>query len=166
MFSGTARGRIAVALLCAVQAAAAPPLLPFQGLAPEFSKLDIQRKTIDLAAFRGKLVLLNFWATWCEPCLAELPRFKLWQEKYGPRGLQVIGISMDDAEAPVSDIYRRQSLNYPVLMGDEKLGELYGGVLGVPVTFLIDRKGNIRLKQEGAIDLRAMERAILRLLPR
>jgi peroxiredoxin len=159
-------GLIVLALLWAADLPGAPPQLSSYGAAPAFSRTDLRRKPVNLMAYRGKVVLLNFWATWCEPCLTELPRFRDWQRRYGARGLQVIAISMDDEESPVQDVYRKQSLNFPVVIGDEKLGELYGGVLGVPVTFLIDQEGKIRLKQDGAVDLDAIERAILKLLPR
>jgi peroxiredoxin len=161
-----ARGLIAIALLCAADLAGAPPAFPSHGPAPSFSKVDLRGRTVNLAAYRGKVILLNFWATWCEPCLTEIPRFKEWQQKYGRRGLQVVGVSMDDEEGPVRDLYRKLSLNFPVVMGDEKLGELYGGILGLPVTFLIGRDGKIQLRQDGAADLKALEQAILRLLPR
>jgi peroxiredoxin len=125
--------------------------------APNFSRLDLDHKQINLADYRGKVVLLNFWATWCAPCLVEMPRFVVWQHEYGGRGLQVIGISMDDEEQPVRTAYRKYRLNYPVLMGDEKIGEKYGGILGLPVTFLIDRKGKIRFQHQGAADLNTVE---------
>jgi len=122
---------------------------------------------VSLAAYRRKVVLLNFWATWCEPCLTEVPRFAEWQQRYGgPRGLQVVGVSMDDDEPPVRTFYQKYRLNYPVVMGDEKLGELYGGVLGLPVTFVIDRNGKVRFKHEGVADLNIIEREIQKLLLR
>ncbi len=105
----------------------------------------------------GKVVLLNFWATWCVPCLSEMPRFVAWQQEYGGRGLQVIGISMDDEEQPVRITYQKYRLNYPVVMGDEKIGEMYGGIFGLPVTFLIDRNGKIRFKHEGDTDIKTIE---------
>jgi cytochrome c biogenesis protein CcmG, thiol:disulfide interchange protein DsbE len=134
--------------------------------APNFSRADLAHRNVELTAYRGKVVLLNFWATWCAPCLTEIPRFVEWQRKYGGRGLQVIGISMDDNEAPVRAAYQKYRLNYPVVMGDEKLGEMYGGILGVPVTLIIDRSGKIRFKHQGAVDLDIIDREIRTLLPR
>jgi cytochrome c biogenesis protein CcmG/thiol:disulfide interchange protein DsbE len=116
--------------------------------APDFSRMDLNHGQVNLAAYRGKVVLLNFWATWCSPCLIEMPHFVAWQQAYGQRGLQVIGVSMDDDAQPVRTAYQRYRLNYPVVMGDEKLGELYGGIFGLPVTFLIDRTGKIRFMHE------------------
>lgn len=133
--------------------------------APNFARVDLERKQVTLADYRGRVVLLNFWATWCAPCLAEVPRFSEWQRRYGgPGALQVIGISMDDQEPPVRAAYRKYALKYPVVMGDESLGELYGGVLGLPITFLIDRQGRIRFKHRGLTDLNVMEREIQQLL--
>ena len=125
--------------------------------APEFVRPDLDHKRLDLKAYRGKEVLLNFWATWCAPCQVEMPSFVVWQRKYGPRGLQVIGISMDDDPALVREASDKLKLNYPVAMGDVKLGDLYGGVLGLPMTFLIDRHGKILAKYQGETDLDKME---------
>ena len=133
--------------------------------APNFARVDLERRQVSLADYRGKVVLLNFWATWCAPCLAEVLRFAEWQRTYGgPGALQVIGVSMDDQEPPVRAAYQKYGLNYPVVMGDESLGELYGGVLGLPITFLIDRQGKIRFKHRGLSDLDVMKREIQQLL--
>jgi cytochrome c biogenesis protein CcmG, thiol:disulfide interchange protein DsbE len=121
--------------------------------APNFSRMDLRHKKIELTSYRGKVVLLNFWATWCGPCLVEVPTFNEWQNKYGSNQFQVIGISMDDAAPPVISTINKLKLNYPVLMGDEHLGAAYGGILGLPVTFLIDRQGKIRARYQGASDL-------------
>ena len=117
--------------------------------APNFSRPDLSHRKIVLSSYRGKVVLLNFWATWCEPCLTEMPTFAEWQKQYGSGNFQVIGISMDDTTPDVIATASRLKLNYPVLMGDEYLGADYGGVLGLPVTFLIDRDGKIRGRYQG-----------------
>ena len=132
--------------------------------APEFVRTDLDHKRLDLNAYRGKVVLLNFWATWCAPCQVEMPHFMAWQQKYGPRGLQVIGISMDDDPALVRSLYSKLKLNYPVAMGDVKLGDLYGGVLGLPVTYLIDRHGEIQAEYQGETNLNKIERQMQSLL--
>jgi cytochrome c biogenesis protein CcmG/thiol:disulfide interchange protein DsbE len=117
--------------------------------APNFSRVDLTHRKIVLSSYRGKIVLLNFWATWCEPCLTEMPTFVEWQKQYGSQNFQVIGISMDDAAPEVIATVSRLKLNYPVLMGDEYLGADYGGVLRLPVTFLIDRDGKIQARYQG-----------------
>jgi thiol-disulfide isomerase/thioredoxin len=132
--------------------------------APEFARTDLTNRPLDLGAYRGKVVLLDFWATWCAPCLVEMPRLVAWQKQFGPRGLQVIGISMDDDPAAALKAYRRQKLNYPVAMGDAKLGQLYGGVQGLPLTFLIDRKGTIQARFQGETDMNLIEKRIRQLL--
>jgi peroxiredoxin len=136
----------------------------FNKKAPEFTRTDFKGGKIDLASFRGKVVLLDFWATWCASCQVEMPSFVQWQRDYGPRGLQVIGISMDDDPALARRIATKFRLNYPVAMGDEKLGELYGGVLGLPLTYLIDRNGIVRTKFQGETDLKTMEKQVKALL--
>ncbi len=132
--------------------------------APSFDRVDLEGKRVELSAYRGKVVLLNFWATWCGPCLTETPVFVSWQKQYGGQGLQVIGISMDDDAPPVRRMYRKYRMNYPVAMGDAKLGELYGGVLGLPVTYLIDSHGKIVRRYEGAVDLKELEKEVQGLL--
>jgi peroxiredoxin len=130
---------------------------PLNKRAPDFRRADLRNAPIHLKDFRGKIVLLNFWATWCAPCLYEMPRFVEWQTKYGTRGLQVLGVSMDDSDSPVRTLNRKLHLNYPVMMGDERLGELYGGILGLPVTYLIDRRGVVRARFQGETDLSKIE---------
>ena len=93
-----------------------------------------------------------------------MPRFVQWQKQYGPQGLQILAISMDDDDTEVRPFLQSLRPDYPVVMGDAKLGELYGGVLGLPVTFLIDRDGIIRARIEGESDLRAMGVKIRNLL--
>jgi cytochrome c biogenesis protein CcmG/thiol:disulfide interchange protein DsbE len=132
--------------------------------APEFARADLSGSKVDLRSYRGKVVLLNFWATWCAPCQVELPEFAAWQKKYGGQGLQVLAVSMDDGDAPVRRTVRRLRLSFPVVMGDAHLGEEYGGVLGLPVTFLIDRQGIVVAKIKGETDLNALELRVESLL--
>jgi peroxiredoxin len=132
--------------------------------APDFARMDLHHAQVHLADYRGKVVLLNFWASWCAPCLLEMPHFVEWQNRYGAQGLQVLGVSMDDDESPVRSLDKKLRLNYPVTMGDVKLGELYGGILGLPVTYLIDRKGVIRARFEGETELQKIENQLKSLL--
>jgi len=144
------------------QAASRSAVAPHK--APLFSRMDLTHHKIALASYRGKVVLLNFWATWCGPCLLEMPTFAEWQKQNGSEKLQVIGVSMDDAAPEVIAAVAKLKLGYPVIMGDEHLGAAYGGVLGLPVTFLIDRHGNIRARFQGAADLTSMKRDLQKLL--
>jgi len=132
--------------------------------APEFTLKDLNGQSLRLASFCGKVVLLNFWATWCAPCQIEMPVFAAWQRQYAPQGFQVIGISMDDDPAPARHLVERLKLNYPVAMGDERLGARYAGVLGLPLTFLIDRNGVIRARFQGETDVKVIEVRVRALL--
>lgn len=168
--------RMTSVLLAGTLLLTATPFLPAQSSpkairvstsqnASDFTRTSLDGKTIRLSNYHGKLVLLNFWATWCGPCLAEMPRFSSWQTKYASQGLQVLGVSMDDDAAPVQRTYRKYQITYPVIMGDEHLGELYGGVLGLPISFLISPQGKILARYQGETDLNQLEGHIKGLLP-
>jgi peroxiredoxin len=129
-------------------------------LAPDFTVTGIDGKKLALSAYKGKVVLLDFWATWCSPCRAEIPHFVEMQDKYGPQGFQVIGISMDDDAGPVREFYQQFKMNYPVAVGDDKLAQSFGGVLGLPVNFIIDREGHIVKKFLGATDVSAFDKEV------
>ena len=132
--------------------------------APEFTLQDISGSPMNLANYHGKVVLLDFWATWCTPCRAEIPHFIDYQNKYAAQGLQVLGISMDDDAKPVQAFYNELKMNYPVAMGSSQLADSYGGVLGLPVTFLIGRDGRIAKKYVGAADMAVVEKEMTALL--
>ena len=133
--------------------------------APVFGRTSLEDdQRVDLTALRGRVVLLNFWATWCAGCEIEMPRLVEWQDKYRAEGLSIVGVSMDDSSEPVRVFLSEHRVNYPIVMGDEKLGLAYGGVLGLPVTFLIDREGRIRARYQGGADLDAVEAGLKPLL--
>ena len=149
---------IVVVLAIAVMLVSAPYLANRAGLAksrpsqnemrgkpaPEFSLESLQGNTVHLADYRGKAVLLNFWATWCQPCKIEMPWFEELQKEYGPQGLQVVGIAMDDAsKEDIAKFAKQMGVNYPILLGKESVGDEYGGVQFLPSTFFIDRDGKI-----------------------
>ena len=117
-----------------------------------------------LSSYRGKVVLLDFWATWCDPCREETPHFVELQREYADRGLQIIGVSMDDTPDPVRDFYQQFHMNYPVVMGDARTGEAYGGVLGLPIAFLLDREGLIVVKHMGPRQAQTFDLEIAALL--
>jgi len=114
-------------------------------VAPDFVLTDIKTgQPVRLSDFRGKAVLLNFWATWCPPCKVEIPWFIDLQKQYGPQGLAVVGVAMDDAgREKILKFDNDMSVNYPVLQGTETVGTAYGGVESLPTTFFIDRQGRI-----------------------
>src|SRR4051794_37484552 len=132
--------------------------------APDFTRNDIAGKTLHLADYHGRVVVLNFWATWCTPCIAEMPKFSAWQKLYGARGLQVIGISMDDELAPVKRFLAKHPVSYDIVLGDTKLAESFGGVLGLPLTYVLDTQGRIVARYEGAADLASIEARVKTLL--
>jgi peroxiredoxin len=132
--------------------------------APEFSLTGLDGKPLRLADYQGKVVLLDFWATWCVPCRAEIPHFVDFQNQYREQGLQVVGISMDDDAKPVREFYQQFKMNYPVAMGTDKMAAAYGGVLGLPITFLIGRDGRTAAKYIGETQMPVVEAEVKSLL--
>jgi cytochrome c biogenesis protein CcmG, thiol:disulfide interchange protein DsbE len=155
---------LAACFAASIAVATAQSAPPAQNLlnkqAPDFTRQDLHGRAVHLAGFHGKVVLLNFWATWCAPCEVEMPVFAAWQRQYGPQGLQIIGVSMDDDAAAARRLARRLKLDYPIAMGDARLGLRYGGVLGLPLSFLIDRNGVVRARFEGETDVKVMENRV------
>lgn len=131
--------------------------------APQFSLPDIDGRPISLADYRGKVVILDFWAPWCPPCKREIPDFVALQNQYGSKGLQIVGIGLDERDNVVSFV-RHNGINYPVAVGDDGIANLYGGITGIPTTFLIDKEGTIVGRYEGFTERTVFERAIKNLL--
>jgi thiol-disulfide isomerase/thioredoxin len=120
------------------------------GAAPDFTLQSLDGKTVRLSDFRGKAVVLNFWATWCGPCKIEMPWFVDLQKQYGPAGVQFLGVAMDDASTKdIAEFAQSMNVNYPILIGKESVGEAYGGVQFLPETFYLDRNGKIVDKSFG-----------------
>ena len=112
--------------------------------APNFSLRDPDGKTVQLSDYRGKVVLLNFWATWCGPCKVEIPWFIDFERAHKAQGFAVVGISMDeDGWEAVKPFISEAGINYRVLLGNDSISQLYGGVDSLPTTFIIDRDGKI-----------------------
>ena len=128
--------------------------------APDFTLTDIDGKKLTLSDYKGKVVLLDFWATWCTPCREEIPHFVEMQQKFGSQGFQVIGISMDDDAKPVKKFLQDYRINYPLAVGDDKLAQSFGGILGLPVNFLIDRDGRIAKKYLGATNVSVFDKDV------
>jgi thiol-disulfide isomerase/thioredoxin len=135
-------------------------------VAPDFALKDLaDGKEVRLSSLRGKAVLVNFWATWCEPCKIEMPSLVDMQKKYGPQGLQIVGVAMDDADdKEISTFTHKMGVNYMVLRGTEKVGDLYGGIQQLPMTYYLDRSGKVVDSTLGMAGEATFEEAIKRAL--
>lgn len=110
--------------------------------APDFKLKDSSGQIVKLSDYKGKVVLLNFWATWCGPCTLEIPWFEQFEQQYRSKGFEVLGVSMDeDGWEVVKPYIAEHKINYRVVIGNDSVGELYGGVDSLPTTFIIDREG-------------------------
>lgn len=114
--------------------------------APAFSLPSIDGAKVNLTDYQGKVVLLDFWATWCPPCRAAMPHLAKLQEQHRSDGLVVLGMSMDKNREDLDSFLSSQNVNYPMLLVDEDTRLAFGGVASIPQTFLVDRKGRIRHK--------------------
>ena len=153
------------ALLLALPPAAAVPVktpikLKVGDLAPQFARDDLQGHHFDLRAQRGKIVLIDFWASWCPPCIVEIPHLGQLQKQYGGRGFQAVGVSMDDSADTTKKTMQKFPFNYPVVLGDAKFGNLYGGVLGLPLQFLVGADGKILAIWSGELPTTTLDKGI------
>ena len=122
-------------------------------------------KSIGLAELKGKVVVVDFWATWCPPCVHEIPGYIALQKKYGERGLVIVGLSVDQKGASVVEAFATaKGVNYPLALATSEIVEAFGGVEGIPTTFLIDRDGKIRHKKVGSMETDDYEKLLVPLL--
>jgi thiol-disulfide isomerase/thioredoxin len=131
-----------------------------------FTMKDIDNKDVKLSSLQGKVVLLDFWATWCGPCKIEIPWFIEFQQKYGKAGLQVVGVSTDDTVEKLKPYVAQMKMNYLVLQGldQDAMQDAYGPLFGIPVTVLISRDGKMCHKHVGLSSKDAIEQEIKALL--
>jgi thiol-disulfide isomerase/thioredoxin len=130
-------------------------------VAPNFELATLDGKTMKLSDLKGKAVVLDFWATWCVPCKIEMPWFVELQKQYGPQGLAVIGVAMDDSSnEEIAKFAKEMGVNYPILRGKEAVGEAYGGLPGLPTTFFIGRDGKIVDQDAGLVSRKVIEENI------
>jgi peroxiredoxin len=121
--------------------------------APDFTLKDVNGQTVKLSDYRGKVVLLNFWATWCGPCKVEIPWFKEFETTYKNQGFAVLGVAMDDEGwETVKPYIMDKQVNYRVVVGNEQVSVLYGDVESLPTTFVIDREGRVASVHIGLIN--------------
>jgi peroxiredoxin len=133
--------------------------------APGFSLADASGAPVNLADYRGKVVLLNFWATWCGPCQIEIPWFIEFEQKYKDRDFAVLGVSFDDdGWKSVRPYIASHKINYRIMIGTEKMSQLYGGIDSLPTTFILDRQGRIAAQHLGLVDKSDYQNEILKLL--
>jgi thiol-disulfide isomerase/thioredoxin len=131
-----------------------------------FTLQDFTGKTVKLSDYKGKVILLDFWATWCEPCKLEIPWFIEFQKKYGANGFQAIGVSVDDTAAQLTPYVARMKMNYPVLQGKDHddIQNAYGPLVGIPVTVVISRDAKMCVKHLGISSKENFEKEIKSLL--
>ena len=135
------------------------------GLAPHFVLPTLEGARFDLREHAGGVVLLNFWATWCAPCLQEMPALVELYSEYRNRGLSLVGISVDeDGAAVVREFVDRLGVNYPIALDDGTVGAAYKGNLVIPSTFVVDRRGHIRSRYIGIVDFDTLVPVVERLL--
>jgi thiol-disulfide isomerase/thioredoxin len=149
----------------ALLAAISPPIYATENHppAPAIYVADISGHRFDLSSYRGKVVVLNFWVTWCEPCRAEIPELIELHNRFRDRGLAIIGIALEDDLASVQNASKQLNVNYPVALGDKRMSAVFGGV-GFPTTFVIGRDGRIYSKHMGATNLKVLQDEVEQLL--
>lgn len=138
-----------------------------QTLAPQWELKNVDGKPIRLSDFKNKIVILNFWATWCPPCRREIPALVGLQKQYQDKGLVVVGVALDEGGAAVvKPFVKKVGITYPIVIGDDKTTAAYGGIGIVPTTFIIDKTGKIASQLQGGADRTEFEAKVKPLLSR
>ena len=132
----------------------------------DFTIKDVDGNNVSLSTYKGKVVLLNFWATWCGPCKAEIPGFVRLQEKYRDKGLVIVGYSVDDTAEKAKAYAAQYKMNYPILLGEgkEELQDAYGPIWGLPSSFIISKDGKVCRKHIGIAPEAVFEKEVAALL--
>jgi peroxiredoxin len=139
--------------------------LPKMGPAPAWKLQDVDGKVVSSDQFKGKVVVLDFWATWCPPCRAEIPGYTELMRKYEKEGLVIIGASVDQGGAEVVKPFaQKMGINYPLVMADEAIATAFGATEAIPTTVIIDRDGQVRHRKVGAEETSEYEKTILSVL--
>ncbi len=161
-------GLLAAVLLTAACGPREAPVAPLPVLrpAPAWTLKDVNGREVHSSDFKGKVVLVDFWATWCAPCRKEMPAYDALQKKYADRGLVILGLSLDEVEpAEVRQFGEEMKVDYPLIIADPEVAESFGNFEGLmPTAYLIDREGNIRHIKTGLTDMAAYEKLIISLL--
>jgi cytochrome c biogenesis protein CcmG/thiol:disulfide interchange protein DsbE len=136
-------------------------------IAPDFTLKNVEGGMVSLSDYKGKVVILDFWDTWCPPCKKEIPGFIELQDKYGDKGLVILGAAFGRyGEEKVAEFAKEWKMNYPVIIADQKVNRDYGGIQSIPTTFVIDTDGKARSRHVGYVEKAVFEREILALLPK
>ena len=138
--------------------------------APDVIFRDLQENNVDLARFRGKVLLVNFWATWCEPCRAEIPWMMDFERKYGNRGFAMLGVAAGGEDKNVVEPFVEKTrfdvdgqsspMDYPIVLGTDEIASKFGGLIGLPTSVLISREGKIVKKYIGQVNQKELEQEI------
>ena len=156
---------ILLAVLLTVQPVAAVSHAPSNQLAPAFALKDLQGRIVRLSDYKGKVLLINFWATWCAPCLVEMPDLVKLQKEYESQGLQIVGITCPPlTRKDVKGVARKLKINYPILFGTDSVLDAYYATSVLPTTIIVDREGKIRGRILGILAPEEFERGIKPLL--
>lgn len=138
---------------------------PSIGKAPDFTLPDLDGKPFSLSSTAGKVVLLDFWATWCPPCRMGVPELQELYDRYKAKGLVIVGVSLDQGgAADVRPFVKANGVTYPIVIGDQRVANLYGGIRGIPTMFVVDRGGNVVKKLVGYQQKSVLEAVVKELL--
>ena len=134
------------------------------GPAPAWKLVALDGSEVGSDALKGKVVVVDFWATWCGPCVHEIPGYVAMQKKYAERGLVIVGLSVDRKGEAVAPFAERTGINYPLALATPEVIAAFGELEAIPTTFLIDREGRIRHKKTGSMEAADYEKLLATLL--